>query len=92
MNNSDILSLINATKRSLSDYENVLDLILELTMGAESFSLDGKFENNEIEKCELFLEMLDVLQDVPLSRADWILNERWKSPDHLRRVQRCAEI
>lgn len=71
-------ALYTAGEMTVKDYEDIYDAIVALSIDAEGFALDGNYENDEEEKVDLILQMIDCLNDVPLSRANWIVKEQWK--------------
>ena len=68
-----------AGEMSVKDYEEIYDIIVALSMDCEEFALDGNYQNEEVAKAELILQMVDCLNDVPLRRAEWITEEKWKT-------------
>ena len=71
-----------ADDMTVKDYKKILDRIIKLSFDADGFALDGYYDNDEIEKCKLIREMIEVLMDVPNSRCNWILDEAWRPMVH----------
>lgn len=69
---------VNTETMTLEDYEKLYDIILAVSFDADGYSLDGSFDNDEIEKCQLIRNMIECLDDVPKGRTEWILDGLWK--------------
>ena len=70
---------------TVEDYKEILEFVITLSVDAEGYALDGNYEYDEIEKCIIIREMIEVLNDVPRRRADWILNEKWREWEERRK-------
>ena len=69
---------VNTERMTIEDYEKIYDIIIALSMDADGYSLDGSFDNDEVEKCKLIREMIECIEDVPKGRTEWILDGLWK--------------
>ena len=43
---------VNTERMTIEDYEKIYDIIIALSMDADGYSLDGSFDNDEVEKCK----------------------------------------
>ena len=70
--------MMKAEEWSVNDYKKLLNIIIDMSMDAECFNLDGNFSNTEIQKCRQIRKMIEVITDVPQRRVDWIIGGKWK--------------
>lgn len=67
-----------AGEMTVKDYKDLLNLVIDFSMDADCFSLDGNYEYDEIKKCKILEEIIEIINDVPARRVSWILEEKWK--------------
>jgi len=64
---------MNMTELNIESYQNLYRMALELSYDAESFGLFENILDIDIEKAKYIYAIMEVMSDVPLRRAEHIM-------------------
>lgn len=63
-------------KMTVADYKKIHDMIVSLSVDADSYGLFNKISDEDVEKCKWIAAILEMLNDVPLTRVEHIFEQK----------------